>query len=360
MSTEETHPEFSQISDSKNLSQLIRSNAPEYWAYMKNHADLRGLKPYLEFAGTVAGDPHLGNFGPIPVATSDGTREMRFVNIDFDDAGRAPFVLDYVRYLAAIKAQCKAMKSSDLLKNYFLGLKGKSIPPPKKVQKCLEMKISAYDEKAAQYCKKQCLGQGFKFKAGKIDHYQGTIKAEAISKLFPGEEVLSVAKRVEERGGSSDEVRIWVLVRGPRSRQRLMELKQYAEPGTAKYQQQPPVKQWLAEIRQAYWPGLTGADYDLVNVAGGGLLWVREKRVCLIDVPYSSKKKSDVELVMSLAAYDANLLGLAHGRQAQGATYRDAIKRDPAAFHHATKEVVHAYLGSARKAFKKAAPRHQQ
>lgn len=355
MSTEEKHPQFSQVSDSKNLSQLIRSNAPEYWAYMKSRADLRALEPYLKFEGTVAGDPHLGNFGPISVTTDAGTRKMRFVNIDFDDAGQAPFVLDYVRYLAAIKAQCKPMKSSVLQENYILGLKGKTIPPPKKVEKFLQMSISDYDKQAAQYCMKHCLDQGFKFKPGEIDPYKGTINSRAIDKLFHGERVLCVAKRVEARGGSSDETRIWVLVEGAGSKRRIMELKEYGAPGTSRYQQQPPVKQWLADIRQAFWPGLTGADYDLVNIEGGGLFWIREKRVSLIDVPYSSTKKSEVDFVMSLARFDANLLGTAHGRQAQGAAYRDAILRDPAAFHRATKEVVRAYLHSARKAFKKAA-----
>lgn len=358
MSTEATDPRFSQLSDSKNLSQLIRSNAPDYWAYMKRHADLRGLEPYLDFEGVVAGDPHLGNFGPIPVTTSAGPRRMRFVNIDFDDAGRAPFVLDFIRYLAAIKAQCKTMKSKVLQENYVLGLDGKTISPPKEVRRFLEMKISAYDEQAAQYCKKHCLGQGFKFKAGEIDHYKGEIKTDAIAKLFPGERVLSVAKRVEDRGGSSDEVRIWVLVEAPDSKRRIMELKQYAAPGTSRYQQQPPVKQWFAGILKAFWPGLTGVDYDLVEISGGGLFWIREKRVSLINVPYTSRKKSDVEFVMSLARFDANLLGLAHGRQAQAAAYREAIHRDPGSFHHATKEVVRAYLKSARKAFNTAAAQH--
>ena len=130
-------------------------------------------------------------------------------------------------------------------------------------------------------------------------------------------------------------------------------LKQYAIAGTASYQDQPPVKEWLAEIRQAFWPGLTGADYDLVTLAGGGLFWIREKRVSLIDVPYSSQKKHDIDFVMHLAAYDANLLGLAHGSQAQSAGYIAAIHRDPSEFHQATKDVEKAYLESAREAFEK-------
>jgi predicted CxxxxCH...CXXCH cytochrome family protein len=30
---------FKEIDDSKNLSQLVRSNAPQYWQYMKDRAD---------------------------------------------------------------------------------------------------------------------------------------------------------------------------------------------------------------------------------------------------------------------------------------------------------------------------------
>jgi hypothetical protein len=250
------------------------------------------------------------------------------------------------------------MKSAVLQENYVLGLAGKRIPPPETVQGFLQMSVSEYDEQAAQYCRKHCEGQGFKFKAGEIDRYEGTIKAGAINKLFPGEQVLCVAKRVESRGGSSDEARLWVLVTGPQSRRRIMELKQYAAPGTARYQQQPPPKQWLAEIRQAFWPGLTGEDYDLVDIEGGGLFWIREKRVSLIDVPYSSEKKHDVEFVMNLATYDANLLGLAHGGQTKGAAYRAAINGASAAFHDATKEVAFAYLESARKAFERQTPQH--
>ena len=283
---------------------------------------------------------------------------MRFVNIDFDDAGRAPFALDFVRYAAAIKAQCKAMKTEVLQENYLLGLAGKTGSPPKQVREFLAMKVADYDNQARQYCAKHCVDQGFKFKPGEIDRYDGKIRPADIDKLFPGEQVLGVAKRVESRGGSSDDIRLWILVGGPHSRQRIMELKQYAKPGTANYQEQPPVKEWLSEIRQAFWPGLTGADYDLVTVGGKELFWLREKRVSLIDVPYSSEKKHEVDFVMHLAAYDANLLGLAHGRQAHSAGYSAAIHQDPEGFHQAIKNAEKAYLDSAREAFEKSQSAH--
>ena len=354
MAAGDSSEKFEQLSEAKDLSQVIRSNVSEYWAYVKKHADLHRLKPYLHFEGIVAGDPHLGNFGPIPVMTTQGSREMRFVNIDFDDAGLAPFVLDFVRYIAAIKAQCHQMKSESLQESYIAGLKGKSCHPPKKVQGFLEMKVADYDKKAADFLAGHTAGQNFKMKPGSIEHYDGHLKTAAIEKLFPGEQVLAVSRRVEARGGNASDVRVWALVAGAYSRRRIMELKQYAAPGTGQYQEQPVVKHWLAGVRQAFWPGLTGVDYDLITIEGGGLFWIREKRVSLIDVPYTSQKKDEVEFVMELSAYDANILGQAHGRQKQGPEYLAAIENDSAEFHEATKELAKAYLDIAKQAFEKA------
>ena len=101
MGTSATSSQFDQVDVSKNLSQLIRSNTPHYWSYMKHRADLSGLKHYLPFDGMLAGDPHTGNFSVFPLKPVGGSRQMRFVNVDFDDAGRGPFVLDVVRYLVA-------------------------------------------------------------------------------------------------------------------------------------------------------------------------------------------------------------------------------------------------------------------
>ncbi len=130
-----------------------------------------------------------------------------------------------------------------------------------------------------------------------------------------------------------------------------MELKQYDEPATAKYQAQPAPQQRLNEIRLAFWPDLDGSDYDLVELRGGGLFWVREKRVSLINVPYSSKEAKKLDFLDELEIYDANQLGLAHGRQSAAHHYRAKIKADPEAFHQASEMVEKAYLDLAKKAF---------
>jgi hypothetical protein len=77
----------------------------------------------------------------------------------------------------------------------------------------------------------------------------------------------------------------------------------------------------------------------------------REKHVSPIDAPYSSKKRSELAFLDALASYDANVLGLAHRRQAQAAPYRAIAEKDADAFHDATEPVAKAYLELAREEF---------
>jgi hypothetical protein len=353
VNTKPTGGEFSQVDESKNLSQLIRSNAPHYWSYMKSQADLRGLKSYLSFEGMLAGDPHMGNFGVLPLRTIGGPRQMKYVDNDFDDAGRGPFVLDFSRYVIAVRTTNEDVKKRSLQEVYQMGLAGKEIEPPKKVQDLLDMSVSDYDDMAAQYTARKSTKNGFILKEGEIQAYNAKIDRSTIEKLFPNEKVIDLAIRPRARGGSLDELRIWILVEAKNTRRRIMELKQYSKPGTANYQEQPPVEQWLKEIRHAFWPGLDGSAYDLINIAGSGLFWIREKEVSLIDVPYSSEKNSKIDYLDDLAIYDANQLGLAHGRQTNAAPYRAGIEKDSDAFHDATASLEKAYLELAKQALAK-------
>jgi hypothetical protein len=351
METSATSSQFDQVEISKNLSQLIRSNTPHYWTYMRHRADLSNLKHYLSFDGMLAGDPHTGNFAVLPVKSVGGSTQMKFVNVDFDDAGRGPFVLDIVRYLVAEKSIGKQIKKRPLEKSYLAGLAGRELEPPKEVRDLLAMSVSDYDDMVANYAKKKSSEHGFVLKTGEIEAYNAKIARSTIEGLFATERVIDLAIRPEKRGGSVDELRIWVLAEDNNSRRRIVELKQYGKPATANYQTQPPVHEWLNEVRRTFWPGLDGSAYDLIELAGGGLFWIREKHVSLIDLPYSSKKSSDIAFLDALAIYDANVLGLAHGRQAQAAPYRAVVEKDTEAFHDATETVARAYLKVALESF---------
>ncbi|MEJ2377243.1 MAG: hypothetical protein P8Y71_18165 [Pseudolabrys sp.] len=347
MDARTTRGHFDQVHTSKDLSQLIRSNTQQYWGYMKNSADLSSLHRYLSFEGIIAGDPHLGNFSPLPLRRVGGPRQMRFVDVDFDDAGYGPFVLDFVRYVISSKSISHKIKQRSLEKGYLAGLAGKKLASPKKVRALLAIPVAKYDNMAAQYAEKNSSKNGFKFKKGEIEPYEAKITRATIESLLPDRNVIDLAIRPETRGGSVGQLRIWILVESRKSR-RIMELKQHSDPAVANYRAQPPVHEWLNEVRQTFWPGLDGSAYDLVDVPGSGLFWKRQKQVSLIDVPYSSRKRRKVAFLDALAVFDANVLGLAHGRQAAAARYRALIENDTEAFHDATKPVVKAYLKLAR------------
>ena len=233
---------------------------------------------------------------------------------------------------------------------YLQGLAGGEIEPPKKLKDLLEMPVSDYDDMVERYAEKHSSKVGFRFETGKIEPYEGRVVRSTIEALLAPEKVIDVGVRPVERGGSAGELRIWILVERRNVHRRIMELKQYAAPATALYQPQPPVEQWLKEVRGVFWPGLDGSEYDLVKLAGDSWFWVREKHVSLIDVPYTSKKNNRIEFRDELATYDANQLGLAHGRQAQASVYYRTIKTDTEAFRAATKEAAMAYLDVAQKA----------
>lgn len=341
--------EFNQVDSANNLSQLIRSNAPHYWGYMKSAADLRGLKKYIGFEGVIAGDPHMGNFSVIPVKV--GTRrQMRFLNIDFDDAGRGPLVLDFARLVIAAKATGAEIKKRTLESAYLMGLQGKQVSPPAQVEEILDLNLSDYDGLVDDYIDGKTTGDKFKLKPGKLETYNAGISRQVIAALFPGLTVLDLAMRPRERGGSTG-LRIWVLTKDDQGRRLIKELKQYQTPGVSYYERQLDPAKWIAEVRAVFWPGVDPSSYDLVNIPGAGLFWLRDKRVSLIDVPYSSEKDSKLQFLQELEVYDANILGLAHGSQPAGQQLRRAIEADPDAFHYALEPVVKAYLDVARKAY---------
>lgn len=342
---------FRQAEESDNLSQFIRSNARHYWNYMRTQADLSVLRPYLSHTGVVAGDPHLGNFAPLPLHGKGGRRKMEFVNVDFDDAGRAPFVLDFVRFVIAVEATFPETKKRSLEAAYIQGLSGKALAPPSSLAEIMNVSVSEYDQLVAAHLRKNTDRDGFLFEPGKIEPYRGPVTRNEIGKFFVNKKVIDLGRRPKERGGSAEGLRIWVLVEESSGLRRIMELKEYASPGVSLYQKQPALNVWLREVRDVFWPEFDGSSYDLVEI-GGTTFWVRPKGAGLVDIPYSSEKRKKMIFASDLANYDANILGLAHGRQLAAEKYRDTILENREAFHESIEQVVEAYLAIAKKAYK--------
>jgi hypothetical protein len=314
-----------QIKESQSLSQLIRSNTKNYWSWMKqevpNNPD---IQQWLGYEGTILGDPHLGNFGVSLVVSKLGaTQELRFVPIDFDDVGVGPFVLDLARYVVATEAITSDIKKQDIVDAYVEGL---SHPfqvltnPTKEVKQALRLNIADYfrqlDKKIEKSLKKN--GIEFEWKTGELESYSGAISKGDIEDKISGVEVLSLAHKVIDRGGSKDAERIWVLAQFQQSgRKTIFELKQWQVPGLIEYQTQPNFSQVLRDAYTYFWPDLESSTYSLISIDGNPY-WLREKKLSLLDIPYTANTKSEVQFIKDQAVFTARALGQMHGRQVQG------------------------------------------
>lgn len=349
---------FAQAGSSENLSQLIRSNAPHFWETMKLNPRPE-IATFLKFTGVVAGDPHLGNFSIVPVSrVGSRDRELKFLNVDFDDAGVGPFVLDFVRFEVSVSSITDKIESDELVAAYVKGLNQVKLPTPRQIKRSLDMNIEAYDAQVLKYVLDHSSKTKFDYDKKKLVKYNDLQPTEhEIKKLMSdhGFNTIDIAQRPRERGGSRDSLRIWVLSGDKKDRQ-IVELKEMARAGVDHYQDQmPDPQQWLAQVQRAFWPGIDGSSYKIVWL-GKKWFWMRRKEVGLIDVPYTSRSKENIEFVKDLAIYDANQLGLVHGRQASAKGYIEAIKENSRSFQSSTQSVAEWYLKLAAEAMSQRKP----
>ena len=293
----------------------------------------------------------MGNFSVLPLKQVGGARKVRFVNVDFDDAGRGPFVLDIVRYLIASKSIRRQIKNRPLERSYLAGLAGKKLDPPKKVRALLAMPVSKYDAKAAAYAKKNSSKYGFVFRrerSSRTRQRSPARQSKACSRMRKSSIWQSGTKSVAE---ASMQLRIWVLVEDRKSR-RIVELKQYGKPAIANYRAQPPAGEWLNEVRRTFWPGLDGSAYDLVDLPGAGLFWIRKSTcrssTCLIQAIKRRKSPS-----WMLWRVTMPMCWVWHtGVKPKPLPTAPLSKKTRKHFHDAIEPVARAYLELARENFR--------
>lgn len=337
--------EFGQVDGSKNVSQLIRSNAAHYWNYVASSKEDSGLRAYAGFKGVVAGDPHVGNFSVLPLAGKDGVRVMREVNIDFDDAGIGSFAYDFARFVVTVKAIDKDVKILALLEAYIEGLQGREVAAPKIVTEALAMPIAMYDRLEHEYVDRKTKKGSFKLKEGELEAYSGSLSRSEIAALFPNEKVLDLATRPKERGGSAEAERIWVYTERPDGVQKIYELKGYMPTSMEKYASQAPALQLAPVVRSVFWAGVQDDNYRLIEAGSKKkLFWLRDKKVALFDIPYNMKNPANKQLLADYSLYVASKLGQAHGSQASGQKLLAEIQKNPDQFREAVKSLNKTYL----------------
>ena len=338
---------FVQIDDSKNISQLIRSNSNHYWNFMKKEADLTSLKKYIDFEGFVTGDPHLGNFAVMPVTTNSGERKFAFLDIDFDDAGHAPFVLDFTRLMVALKAVSKDIKAEEMVQAYLSGLQGKTMDAPDEIAAGLATDVSEYESKVQKYVEKRVINDHFDAEAAEVAVYSGIIKASELEKFFPGQTILDIGLKKKDRGGSQDSLRLWILVGAKDGTRKIFELKEWDRSGTSYFEHQALPLKWAESVYKTFRIGVDPSDYKLVNVGTAGLFWLRQKKVNVVKVDYNGKSSESQDYARRLGIYDCWYLGKIHGGQVGAKAYTAAIHKDVSAFKEAVKAVAKNYLSKA-------------
>lgn len=340
--------------DSRAFSRWIRSHVADYWTFAKleTPAVAPGLVDYLQDMGVIAGDAHLSNFSPLPVRLENGRKVMRYLNNDFDDAGRGPFVLDLARLLVTSKATHVPIETNDVVEAYAKGLNGEEIVVPPTAKYLLGISTETYYERADTELRDFLDKTGFKKKkSNRLQAYGGPITAQLLGPHLPGGmTVLEIVTRTVKRGGSADSKRFWILVRDGSGQRFVFELKQWQESGLKAHSQQEPLAAWIAEVRDVFWPGIDARENSLIEIPGEGVFWLRERRAKIVDPPYSGKTMADIQYVQDLTVYDAFLLGQKHGLQAEGKRLAKRLVdvNERTKFSEALKPFVRAYLTHAQ------------
>lgn len=326
------------------LSKWLRSNVGDYWRFARENSVLSN---YASSVGVVVGDAHLANFAPIPVKGADGTSSMAYLDIDFDDAGEAPFALDLLRLVATSKATKLEVKTKDMVAAYIKGLRNEPVEAPAEIRQYLNMSADDYRKLLSDDLDSKTNSQGFKMKPGKIEKYEGPLTRADLQAMVPTDvTVLDIASRPVDDGGNLGGERIWIYGKDSSGLRRLFELKAYSPTELSAYQTQREMTSWAWLVRNTLWSHVATGEYELASRGSHGIYWFREKKLTLIDIPYSSNDKSDVNLVKRLAVYDAFVLGNLHASQPSVSALRDQLSTaaEQEAFAEAIKLAAKAYL----------------
>jgi len=326
-------PTVKQLGASKNLYQLMRSNALHYWGWAKKTAP-SGVGAYLKHEGWVSGDPHPGNFAIIQV---EG--KLKLLPVDLDDAGRGPLVLDITKLLGMLKVFNPELKAKQVTQSYLDGLAGKRIAFPEKYREFRDMTKTDYEAIVAEYVGKKQKNGKFKLKEGEIEAATRTQKDKVktlVSKAIPGAKIQDVAIRPVERGGSAGSLRFWILIE-EKGKQRILELKTIQDSGLNAYVPQGEKGKHFQEAFDFFWEGKTDPHFQVVSLDGKPF-FLREKKVDLYD---------SQELNKEMSYYLAYTLGRLHGRQPGGKALLAQAARSETSqetFQDAVKALAKSYL----------------
>lgn len=331
---------FKQLSQSKSPSQLLRSNAEQYWSWAKENSQNFFKESFhvLNFVGRVVGDPHNKNFGIIPYM-----KKLIWTVVDSDDAGSAPMILDFTRFVAAVKA-VEDIKTKDLWRYYVAGLSGQEIETPAIVQKYLRMSYEEFRALEVKKANKFADESMSKLKNDGVESSQiekekdyKKVKSE-FEKAFASTkwQVLDVGGREKDRGGSQDALRFVALVREDDGMNTVFELKEDLGTSVDQYQQQSRdnLERTLDDYIYSH-VSSSGSSKDVsyqvikFKIEGKDRTFLlRRKQLYFFDAANSVDTKKEEGEFSQLSIYNAWFMGRLHGQQSNSHAYVSAIQND--------------------------------
>lgn len=332
------HEQVKVAISSDKLTQLARSNAPQSWAWFKEYSVKYLSQNILKFEGMIEGDPHNGNYGPTVV-----NGKVKWRSLDYDDAGRGPYILDFAKFMIATKAvdSVKKVKASELWEQYQRGIEGKEYKNlPKRIKELLEMSETEFRDLEVKKASKFSYGDKLindGQRSTKInDKKLYNLVLEVFRRnLSEGLEVLDVGGREKEGGGSGSvngvggAIRFVALVKGKDGRNTLYELKEGAESGIKKYH---PQDVSLQEILNFHVIGQEKPDANYqevsLNINGDKRFVLRPKPLYFYDYANKAKTKSQFEEFEALSLYNAWYKGRMVSQQKNAELYLKALQTD--------------------------------
>lgn len=345
-----------QVNNSKNLSQLLRSNSRHYWSVAKKTGKKYFLKSVLQ-QGIVVGDGHNGNFGPIYLGD-----EIIWAPNDLDDAGTAPFIYDIAQFAIKAKAISSELKFQKIWDAYIAGLNGEKYTPIRALSQYFNISTEEYRRASEKYVDKKLDNDGhFEIEVGELERLPRQVFGisvagvkKKIKSYFSDYTVLDYAVRPKDRGGSKDSLRIWVLVENSSGEKLIFEIKEVASAGIDVIEIQKPNLQRLKEALTHFWGSSYTALHGFISL-NNHLMFVRPKKVDFFDVPYNPKDAVELDFLKALTYWNAYVMGQTHGIQKTANAYKTELSGANKATHFAAyKAFSKAYFGSVTTAFETA------
>ena len=271
------------------------------------HRDMKDLAGRGVPGGTgpVAGDPHPDNFGFL--RTGKGTE---YAFNDYDDSGRGPVAIDAVRYFTAVRLAFpgKERLLGELVDHYVAVAKGTAKP-----EKIPEAFLPDWDRVHEKALEKVTANDAFvrsdktrlSAPTAKVGQQVRDLIAE--DPRFGKTEVLDVALRTKDYGGSAGQNRIWALV-SRAGRRTILEFKGVEAPAVNELGGAPiPEAQRLALAKATFLE--KGEENNIFSVELGGKLFMVRDRTRMQSVDIGDLTRDDRRAVLTA---QAGILGRVH------------------------------------------------